>query len=167
MLVSWGFFRAIPSDNTLKQELQGIGPGRETLCLPQGVSLHSPPSVHQLPTSSSLDRLSPKVWAPIAKRHTPDFPVVVQLLSCVWLFETPWTAAHQAPLSYTISQSLLQFMFIESVMLSTHLILCHLLLLRFPWTLVIISTSTKNRTAWKSGDWVQILTLPTHYHLGK
>ena len=35
MLVSWGFFRVIPSDNTLKQEFQGIGPGRETLCFPQ------------------------------------------------------------------------------------------------------------------------------------
>ena len=41
-----------------------------------------------------------------------------------------WTAAHQASLSFTISRSLLKFMFIESVMLSNHLILCcHLLLL--------------------------------------
>ena len=38
---------------------------------------------------------------------------------------TPWTAAHQAPLSSTISQSLLKFMSIESVMLSKHLTLCH------------------------------------------
>ena len=38
---------------------------------------------------------------------------------------TPWTAAHQASLSFTISQSLLKFMSIESVMLSNHLILCH------------------------------------------
>ena len=42
---------------------------------------------------------------------------------------TPWTAAHQAPLSSTISQSLLKFMSIESVMLASHLILCHPLLL--------------------------------------
>ena len=55
--------------------------------------------------------------------------VVVQLLSCVHLFVTPWTAAHQAPLSSTISQSLLKFMSIASVMLSNHLILCHPLLL--------------------------------------
>ena len=47
----------------------------------------------------------------------------VQSLS-VWLFVTPWTAAHQASLSITISWSLLQFMSIESVMLSNHLILC-------------------------------------------
>ena len=58
-----------------------------------------------------------------------DLVVVVQLLSCVQLFETLRTA-HQASLSFTISQSLLKFMSIESVMLSNHLILCcHLLLL--------------------------------------
>ena len=49
--------------------------------------------------------------------------------SCVWLFVTPWTVAHQAPLSFTISRSLLKFMPTESVMLSNHLILCHTLLL--------------------------------------
>ena len=53
----------------------------------------------------------------------------VQLLSCILLFVTPWTAARQAPLSFTISQSLLKFMFIESVMSSNHLILCLPLLL--------------------------------------
>ena len=40
----------------------------------------------------------------------------VQSLSCVWLFETPWTAACQASLSFTISQSLLKLMSIRSVM---------------------------------------------------
>ena len=54
---------------------------------------------------------------------------VVQSLSQVWLFVTPWTAACQASLSFTISQSLLKLMSIESVMLSNHLILCHPLLL--------------------------------------
>ena len=57
-----------------------------------------------------------------------DF-IVVQLLSHVWLFVTPWTAAQQASLSFTISWSLLKFMSIESVMPSNHLILCHPLLL--------------------------------------
>ena len=42
----------------------------------------------------------------------------------VQLFATPWTAAHQASLSFTISQSLLRLMSIESVMPSNHLILC-------------------------------------------
>ena len=55
---------------------------------------------------------------------------IVQLLSRVWLFATPWTAALQPSLSFTISQSLLRFMSIESVTLSNQLILCdHLLLL--------------------------------------
>ena len=53
----------------------------------------------------------------------------VQLLSCIRLFATPWTAAHQYSLSFTISWSLLKLMSIESVMPSTHLILCHPLLL--------------------------------------
>ena len=59
----------------------------------------------------------------------PSRLVVVQLLSCVQLSETPWTTARQASLSFTISQGLLRFMSIESVMPSNHLILCHPLLL--------------------------------------
>ena len=55
--------------------------------------------------------------------------VVVQSLSHVQLFLTPWTAAHQASLSITNSQSLLKFISIESVMPSNHLILCCPLLL--------------------------------------
>ena len=55
--------------------------------------------------------------------------MVVQSLSLVWLFATPWTAAHQASLSSTISQSLLKLMSVESVMLSNHLILWHHFLL--------------------------------------
>ena len=55
--------------------------------------------------------------------------VAVQLLSHLRLFVTAWTAACQAPLSSTISQSLLKFMSIESVMLSNHLILSYSLLL--------------------------------------
>ena len=51
------------------------------------------------------------------------------LFSRIQLFVTPWTAAHQASLSFTISQSLLKFMSIESVMPSNHLILCHPLFL--------------------------------------
>ena len=54
-------------------------------------------------------------WKPVA--------VVVQWPSYVWLFVTPWTAASQASLSLTISQSLPKFMFIASVMSFSHLIL--------------------------------------------
>ena len=53
----------------------------------------------------------------------------VQSLSCVQLFATTWTAACQASLSITNSQSLLKLISIESVMPSNHLILCHPLLL--------------------------------------
>ena len=48
----------------------------------------------------------------------------VQLLSCVPLFAVPWTAARQASLSITSSQSLFKLMSVESVMPSNHLILC-------------------------------------------
>ena len=53
----------------------------------------------------------------------------VQSLSRVWLFATPWVAAHQAFLSISNSWSLLKLMSIELVILSNHLILCHPLLL--------------------------------------
>ena len=53
----------------------------------------------------------------------------IQLLSCVRLFATPWTAARQASLSVTNSWSLLQLMSIKLVMPSNHLILCHPLVL--------------------------------------
>ena len=59
------------------------------------------------------------------KGHT----IVVQLLSHVQLFVTPWTGAHQNSLSFTISWSLLILMSTESVMPSNHFILCHPLLL--------------------------------------
>ena len=65
--------------------------------------------------------------------------------SCVQLFATPWTAAHQASLSFTISQSLLKLRSIESVMPSNHLILYHPLLLLpsiFPSIRVFSNEST-------------------------
>ena len=57
----------------------------------------------------------------------------VQLLSHVWLFVTPWTTAQQASLSITNSWSLLKLMSIESVMPSSHLILC--------WTLLLLPSN--------------------------
>ena len=56
----------------------------------------------------------------------------VQSLSRVWLFATPWIAARQASLSSTNSQSSLKLTSIESVMPSSHLILCRALLLLPP-----------------------------------
>ena len=70
--------------------------------------------------------------------------IVVQSLNHIQLFETPWTAAHQALLSSTISWSLLKLMSIESVALSNHLILCCSILLPliFPSIRVFSSGST-------------------------
>ena len=63
---------------------------------------------------------------PLSKKKLCQMEVfVVQQLSQVRLFETPWTAACQASLSFTISQSLCKLMSIELVMPSNHLVLCH------------------------------------------
>ena len=51
------------------------------------------------------------------------YVVVIQMLSCVQLFATPWASAHQVFLSFTVSLSLLKLMSIELVMSSNHLIL--------------------------------------------
>ena len=69
--------------------------------------------------------------------------IVVQSLSCVQLFVTPWATAHQAALSFTISQSLVKLMSIESVIQSNHLILCRTLLLPsiFPSIMVFYNES--------------------------
>ena len=61
--------------------------------------------------------------------HCSQDVAAVQLLSCVQLFATPWTATHQASLSISNSRSLLKLTSIEWVMPSNHLILCHPLLL--------------------------------------
>ena len=55
--------------------------------------------------------------------------IVVQWLSCVRLFATPWTAAHQASLFFAVSQSLIILMSTESVMPSNYVIPCHPFLL--------------------------------------
>ena len=70
---------------------------------------------------------STKCYYLIMASEWDDF--VVQLLSCVQLFATPWTAASLAFLSFTIFWSLLKLMSIQSVMPFNHLVLCHPLLL--------------------------------------
>ena len=74
--------------------------------------------------------------------------VVAQSLSCVRLFATPWTAARQASLSITNSQSLLRLMSIESVMPSNHLILCHPLLLSIFPSIRVFSSESALRIRW-------------------
>ena len=74
----------------------------------------------------------------------------VQSLSCVRLFVTPWTAAHQASLSITNSQSSPKLMSIDSVMPSNHLILCHPILLLpsiFP-NIRVLSNESALHTGW-------------------
>ena len=66
------------------------------------------------------------------------FFVVVQFLSHVQLFATPWTAAHQTSLSFTISRSVLKLKSFESMMPSNHLILCYLLLLHSIFTSISV-----------------------------
>ena len=74
----------------------------------------------------------------------------VQLLSCVQLFVTPWTAARQASLSITSTWSFLKLMSIESVMPSNHLILCRPLFLLpsiFP-SIRVFSNDSALHTRW-------------------
>ena len=68
---------------------------------------------------------------------------VIQLLSCVQFFATPWTAACQASPSFTVFWSLLKLMSIESMITSNHLILCCPLLLfsTFPSIKIIYISS--------------------------
>ena len=76
--------------------------------------------------------------------------VAVQSLGRVRLFATPWTAAHQASLSFTVSWSLLKLMSIKSVMSSNHLVFCLPLLLLpsiFPSTRVFYNESVL-RISW-------------------
>ena len=73
----------------------------------------------------------------------------VQSLSRVWLFATPWIAAHQASLSITNSQSSLRLTSIESVMSSSHLILCRPLLLPLiPPSIRVFSNESTLRMRW-------------------
>ena len=70
-----------------------------------------------------------KIWSKLVLHKTDSLVAVVQLLSCIQLFATPWTAAHQFSVSFSISPSLLKLTSIELVMPSNHPILCHPLLL--------------------------------------
>ena len=77
-------------------------------------------------------------------------PLIVQLLSCAQLFAVPWTEAHQASLSFTLSQSLRKLMSIKSMMPSNHPILCCPLLLLpsiFP-SIRVFSNESALRIRW-------------------
>ena len=92
----------------------------------------------------------------------------VQLLSWVWLFVTPWTAAPQASLSITNSRSLLKLMSIESVMPSKHLILCRPLLLPpsiFP-IIKVFSNESVLPIRWPKYWCFSFSISPSNEHLG-
>ena len=90
-----------------------------------------------------------KVISKIAFLSKESFSLV-QLLSCVRLFATPWITACQASLSITNSRSLLKLMPIESVMPSNHLILCRPLLLLppIPPSIRVFSNESTLRMRW-------------------
>ena len=92
----------------------------------------------------------------------------VQSLSRVWLFATPWTSARQASLSITNSRSLPKPMSIVSVMPSSHLILCHPLLLLpsiFP-SIRVFSNESALRIRWPK-DWSFSFNIsPSNEHPG-
>ena len=75
-------------------------------------------------SNGATGRAQPGSWGVWRKAHGEEEHGLssVQLLSRVWFFVTPWTAAHQASLSITNSQSLLKLMSIESVMPSNYLV---------------------------------------------
>ena len=98
--------------------------------------------------SHNTSLLNP-VFSTVLVKCSPQFSSV-QLLSRVWLFATPWIAALQASLFITNSQSLLKLMSIESVMPSSHLILCRplLLLSPIPPSIRVFSKESTLRLRW-------------------
>ena len=92
----------------------------------------------------------------------------VQLLSPVWLFATPWITARQASLSITNSQSLLRLMSIESVMTSSHLILCRPLLLLppIPPSIRVFSNESTLHMRWSKYWSFSFSISPSNEHSG-
>ena len=92
----------------------------------------------------------------------------VQLLSHVQFFATPWITAHQASLSITNSRSSLKLMSIESVMPSSHLILCHLLLLLppIPPSIRVFSNESTLRMRWPKYWSFNFSISPSNEHPG-
>ena len=92
----------------------------------------------------------------------------VQSLSRVWLFATPWITACQASLSITNSQSLLKLTSMESVMPSSHLILCHPLFLLppIPPSIRVFSNESTLRMRWPRYWSFSFSIIPSKEHPG-
>ena len=107
-----------------------VAPGKRWTDGPDGlgVSLEQPRALTQLLITYKLP--APRRTVQVGRKYYALFySVLVQRLSRVWLFAALWTAPRQASLSFSISQSLLRLMSIESMIPSSHLILCCPLLL--------------------------------------
>ena len=107
-------------------------------------------------TGSSVGVLvsSRLMWNPCWRKDYRYLIVIVQLLSCVWLFSTPWTGDHQAPLSSTISRSLLKFISLESA---------HLGWPCMPW--IITSSYTSPFTMTRLWSMIALCVLVNHVRL--
>ena len=97
-----------------------------------------------------------------------QFSSVVQSLSCVRLFVIPWIAAHQSSLSITNSRSSPIFLSIESVMPSSHLILCHpfLLLPSIPPSIRVFSNESTLHMRWTKYWSFSFSIIPSKEHPG-
>ena len=102
--------------------------------------------INQVSSLGKRAEISEEQWMVLYMYHFSS----IHLLSRVRLFATPWTTAHQASLSITISQSSLRLMSIESVMSSSHLILCRPLLLLppIPPSVRVFSNESTLRMRW-------------------
>ena len=104
---------------------------------------------------------------PILKGWESIFSSVQFIHNHVQLFATPWTSAHQASLSFTISWSLLKFKSIESVKLYNHLILCHSLLLPSVFPSIMVFFNELALCIWWSKYWSFIFsTNPSNEYSG-
>ena len=88
---------------------------------------------------------------------------VVQLLGCIQLFVTPWTAARQASLSFTISCSFLKLMSFESVMPAKHLILCRPPLFLLPSVFPTISVFSMSQLFESDGQSIEASASVSEY----
>ena len=119
--LSFFFFLIICST---KDEMPG-----NTICMPTSRTLRSQGIHFEWGSLRSLEREQHDLRTLELADRSFDMNVVVQLLSHILFFVTPWTAASQISLSFIIPRSFLQLMSIESVMPSNHLILCRPFLL--------------------------------------
>ena len=123
-----------------------------------------------LPGSSVHGSFQARVleWGAIAFSELSTLFSSVKSLSRVRLFAIPWIAAHQASLSITNSRSLLKIMSIESVMPSSHLILCRPLLLLppIPPSIRLFSNESTLRMRWPKNWSFSFSVSPSNEHPG-